>query len=218
MKKSFLYRVTVLAVFLAIYTGCETGNIKQKSTSQASGDSSMQTAKSDGKAFSDYIFSHKKAKLNATDCLMFSGQDWDRLYGDLIYVIAPADAMARSVDACRGVMYGVEYGYSLQRMSRGPIEYGFLNDDLKDISYTSYPLYRYISQAEREESSIDQINQMTLAQCQQKFGQFETKNEITMEMIDAMAKQSEAKSQKEIDELSLYIAQLSHCDDLMFGE
>ncbi len=69
MQKKFMMGLVSL-----IMIGCGDGEGSKSIATSA-------TANLQGEELITYMLEHKDAKLDASDCLKFSGQDWANLYG-----------------------------------------------------------------------------------------------------------------------------------------
>jgi len=139
MEKKILAICSCLAML--VFQGCETESGNKSLGTKANN----VTSNLNGQELISYMFQNKDAKLNASDCMKFSAQDWDNIYRDVIYEMAPATAMAKSIYSCRSVKRTVEYGYSLERASREHIKQGWLNGIVTEYDYTQQNGYQRIN-------------------------------------------------------------------------
>lgn len=201
----------MLSLVLISSLGCET----ESSESGTSAKINKDTINLNGNELINYIYDHEKAVLNASDCLKLSGQDWANLYGDIIYHIAPAEPMAKSVDTCRAVKFTVEAGYSLEQASRQSIKQGWINDIATTGNIESSD---YITSQDQEQQDRAYILNMNTQQCNQRFSGYDSQELFDLTM-DEMQKASDLEiSEQKRYEHKLMTLMASHCREVMYGE
>jgi len=204
-------RLSIFALILIVSLGCETGN---STKSGISSKINRDTVNLYGDDLINYIYSHKDSVLNASDCMKFNGQNWANMYGDIIYHIAPATAMATSIDSCRTVKSGVESGQSLENMSRQAIKQGWLNGIVK-VNITQE---NYITAQQQEQIDKERISNMTWEECNNRFSNYSSQELFSLAM-DELQKGSDIENSESVrykHKLETWIA--VQCRKVLYNE
>ncbi len=151
----------------------------------------------------DYMKNHKTEKLASTDCKAYKGgggtvslvwrgsileteikqgeNSWSDVKGALAYDLAPADNMMKSIEACKDVTTGIEYGgLSFSKAVEGEV-IGYTREtspfsDVWDKSAKEIPTLTIDdvtdAQNNADNSSNTNSGTLTLEKCKSKYGNY----------------------------------------------
>ena len=90
----------------------DNSNVPNSNTDNGKDDdiSTTDTPNDSSKTSIDYMKNHKTEKLASTDCKVRNYQGWKDAKNELIYSLAPADNMMKSIEGCIDVTKLTEYG------------------------------------------------------------------------------------------------------------
>ena len=209
MKMVNMIKLSLGCILLISSIGCGGGE-----TSNGGSNINKESKNLEGSELAEYMFSNKNAVLNASDCLKFSGQDWSNIYRDIIFHIAPADPMAKSIDSCKAVKLAVEAGYSLEQASSQDIKQGWLNG----IVTTNVSQGDYMTAQDQEQQDLVKISNMTHSECSSQFGKYDSQ-ELFFLSMDYMQEASNLEnSESEKYKYKMLTRMAAHCRKVLYGE
>ena len=129
----------------------------------------------------DYMKNHKTEKLASTDCKVRNYQGWRDAKNDLIYSLAPADNMMKSIEGCIGVIKLTEYGglsfaKAVESVVRSRTKETSPFSDVWDKSATSTPTLTVEEVENAQNNATNSSNThsgtLTLEKCKSKYGNY----------------------------------------------
>ena len=154
-----------------IFSDNESGNIPTTDTPTNSSRTSVE-----------YMKNHKTEKLASTDCKVRNYKNWEKAKNELIYSLAPADNMMKSIEGCIDVVKltelgGLSFSKAVESVVRSRTKETSPFSDIWDKSATTNNTDNLnvndVAQHQNDfEAYSAEIKKNTIATCKEKYGRY----------------------------------------------